>query len=296
MRYARNVRWLGLLALVACNASIGVETDAGMGSSVLSDDMQVPPDMGAPLGPWGAPVPLDYDAVDDDDPSATADMLEVYFDRDNDVWRITRPDASSPWTTPERVDELSSASDETTPKISYDGLTIYVSSNRSGTAGSYDVWVSTRLSRADAWSTPVRVPSLSSSSSDGGATSGDGLAMVLDSNRDGNPDIYITERASVADPWPTPTVIENINTSDSEGNPMLSHDRLMVLFDSNRTGTGKLYFATRTSPTGTFSLAQQIEELSGPGSDTDPWISPDGRTLLFTSDRDGILRIWQSTR
>src|SRR5690606_14910884 len=143
---------------------------------------------------------------------------------DDDVWRITRPNPGSPWSAPERVEELSTDSDETTPKISYDGLTIYLSSNRPGSAGSRDVWVSTRISRQDAWSTPVRVPSLSSSANDGGATSSDGLAMVLDSNRDGNPDLYITERASVTDPWPTPTLLENVNTSESEGNPMLSHD------------------------------------------------------------------------
>jgi hypothetical protein len=54
------------------------------------------------------------------------------------------------------VTELSSPGGDTRPSIRHDGLEIFFQSNRTGSiALSNDLWVATRASTLDAWSTPV---------------------------------------------------------------------------------------------------------------------------------------------
>src|SRR5437588_6606967 len=56
------------------------------------------------------------------------------------------------------VTELSSASNENDPSIRHDGLEIFFHSNRTGSNGTaLDLWVATRASTLDAWSTPVNL-------------------------------------------------------------------------------------------------------------------------------------------
>jgi hypothetical protein len=55
------------------------------------------------------------------------------------------------------VTELSSPLNEAFPSIRHDGLEIFFNSNRTGSIGMGDLWVATRASTADAWSTPVNL-------------------------------------------------------------------------------------------------------------------------------------------
>jgi hypothetical protein len=57
--------------------------------------------------------------------------------------------------------------------------------------------------------------------------------------------------------------------------------------------TADLFVAWRRSTSETFSGAQQpLDDLNTPGDERDPWLTPDGKTLYFTSDRDGFLSIY----
>ena len=58
------------------------------------------------------------------------------------------------------VTELSSVSTENRPSIRRDGLEIFFQSNRMGSIGLGDLWVATRESTLDAWSTPVNLGSI----------------------------------------------------------------------------------------------------------------------------------------
>jgi Tol biopolymer transport system component len=251
-----------------------------------------------PLGPWGAPTPIDITPVADDDPSATGDLLELYFNRANDIYVTTRASTTDPWGTPIPVDELNSTASETTPEVSSDGLTIYFASARTPTLGGNDIWMATRASRTAAWTGLTHVVELSSASADGAATQADARTIVIDTDRAGATmlDIYIATRATPNAAWDTPQPIAPLNTGDNDGNPMLSADKLTIYFDSIRTGDNEVFAATRTSANGAFGAAAPIMELSSANADTDPWISPDSRTMYFTSNRDGTQRLWQTTR
>jgi hypothetical protein len=57
------------------------------------------------------------------------------------------------------VTELSSIANENRPFIRHDGLEIFFQSIRSGSLGASDLWVATRTSTLDPWSTPVNLGS-----------------------------------------------------------------------------------------------------------------------------------------
>ena len=80
-----------------------------------------------------------------------------------------------------------------------DGKEIFFFSTRSGTVGGIDLWTSTRQSVHDAWSEPVNVAALNTTSNEQTPSlSFDGRTLVFASNRPGSVgnDIWITTRTS----------------------------------------------------------------------------------------------------
>jgi hypothetical protein len=100
----------------------------------------------------------------EDDPSLTGDALEIFITSNRAgsvgaaaVWRSTRPNTTSPWTTPVRVAEIDTASAEHSPSISDDGLTLFYASDMPGGLGSSDFWVAKRPDRNSPFGTAVNV-------------------------------------------------------------------------------------------------------------------------------------------
>ena len=88
---------------------------------------------------------------------------------------------------------------DTRTAIRHDGLEIFLTSNRPGGVGSGDLWVSTRATTLDAWSTPVNVGSpVNSIYFDGApALSSDAETLFFYSNRPGGfgaNDLYMSTR------------------------------------------------------------------------------------------------------
>jgi len=282
-----------VLAVCGCSftpGQVGVRDDASRIDDVALDDAAV--DMPAQLPPWGnlrtlVPGP----AVDD--PTLTDDRLELYFNRDNDIYVATRASVSDPFENATVDVPLSTGSVETTPEVSGDGLTMIVASNRSGggACGDQDLWISTRGSRSDPWPTPVHIDALCSAQSDTGATvSPDGRRLVMASHRTGTmglADLYSATRASTSDAWSTPAPLTPLNTTFSDADPILSPDGLTIYFFSTRSGNTDLFFATRTSTSDPFSTPMAIDELNTLGSESDPWVSSDQRVIVF--EQDGAL-------
>jgi WD40-like Beta Propeller Repeat len=88
---------------------------------------------------------------------------------------------------------------DTRTAIRHDGLEIIFTSNRPGSVGSGDLWVSTRATTLDAWSTPVNVgPPVDTTFFDGApALSSDGETLIFYSTRPGGfgaNDLYMSTR------------------------------------------------------------------------------------------------------
>ncbi len=293
------MRVVWLIALGACDARLGGTisslSDAGSDADI-SLDAEL--DGRVPFGPWSAPTPVAITAVADDDPTLTGDQLELYFNRANDIFVTTRATITDAWGPITLVTQLSQANiTDTTPEITYDGLTMFLASNRAPLTGVLDLYVATRASRAATFGTPTKITELTTAQREAAPASGDGLIVVFESNRNGNNDTFLAERPTFAVPFGTPVPVAAVNGISSDGNPMLSADGLELFINSDRSANNELYVATRATTADPFGAPVPIVELNDPAADDqDPWISPDGRTMYFTSDRDGTVRLWQSSR
>ncbi len=246
-----------------------------------------------------------------DNPTLTADLLEIFFTSDRqsgngDVWFATRASPAQPFGAPQPLDAVNTAGFETSAAISADGLTLWFGSDRAGGAGGVDVWMAQRPARGAPWSTPVDVVPLSSPADDIPRPPGQhGLVMPMASARPapGNPagvyQTYLAARATDGAPFAAPAPIAELDYADrSTVDGFLTDDGLTLFFSSSPAADGggdppgDLSVAWRRSTGEPFSVTQPLDDLNSAASERDPWLSPDGRTLYFTSDRSGVLQIY----
>lgn len=71
--------------------------------------------------------------------------------------------------------------------------------------------------------------------------------------------------------------------------PALTEDALEIYFSSETNGSFDIWTSVRTSPAGAWNSSAVVSELSTPGNDLDPDVSPDGLVLYFSSDRPGAV-------
>lgn len=171
------------------------------------------PEESAPdaLGPWQSPVFVT--TLRGDDPTLSADLRELYYDDvSDDIFVMARESTAAAWSSPAPVAALlDTASVESTPELSADGLSLLFSSTRDGGQG-LDVWITTRATRTSGWEGPVALAELASPDDDFSASlSADALVVVL-ARPSGNRDLFIATRTSIADPWSTPMPIVELNT------------------------------------------------------------------------------------
>jgi WD40-like Beta Propeller Repeat len=112
------------------------------------------------------------------------------------VSALTRQGSFAPATL---VAELSTPDADVGPEVGHDGREIYLHSNRPGSFGVFDLWVSTRESVFDAWSEPTNLGVVVNSVFAEGqpAISSDRRTLFFFSNRPGgrgSADLYVTTR------------------------------------------------------------------------------------------------------
>ena len=110
---------------------------------------------------------------------------------DQDIY-VTTMDPDGTFGPATLIAELSTAGVDQMPNVSRDGLEMVFVSDRTGTLGALDVWVTTRSSIADTWSTPVNLgPNVNSALAESRPSlSGDGRRLHF--GRAG--DIWVSSR------------------------------------------------------------------------------------------------------
>jgi hypothetical protein len=290
--------WPLLLALIA-PACVGDKT------VVLGDTRPRPYHFDAPR-----PVAELMADTKSDNPTLTADLLEIVFTTDRvsgntDIWTARRSNPSLPFDPPTAIAELNQGSFETSAAISADGLTLWFGSDRAGGVGLTDIWVSGRATRTAAWSTPVNVVALNTAAEDIPRPPGQhGLVMPLASTLASplNYQTYLSARPGVGSPFGDPALIAELAHDDrSTVDAFLTDDGLTLFYasapnaippDGGSVLTADLYVAWRRSTSEAFSVTQPLDDLNTAADERDPWLTPDGRTLYFTSDRGGVLSIY----
>ena len=226
--------------------------------------------------------------------------------------------ANSEWSAPVNLGPVvNSTSNEQNAVLARDGLSLYFSSNRLGSSGSLDIWVSQRACTdggdpACAWQTPMNLgaPINSAGADFAPNLSRDGHLLFFASNRAGGAtDIFVSQRADPNDDfgWEDPVPLgPGVNTAAGEQAPMYlqnAEDGSANLY-FNRGALAQnqadIYVASVTRDGETLGPAQLVVELSDPSAnDAAVTIRADGRELLFWSSRTGGLGgndLWMSTR
>jgi len=198
--------------------------------------------------------------------------------------------------------------------ISADELSIYFDSGRSGGYGNADLWVATRTTKNDDWSTPSNLGSVvnSSAQDNSPSISADGLSLYFSSNRSGAVggsgwdamDLWVATRETTANDWGAPSNLGPVvNSSDADYMSHISADGLSLYFSSGRpggSGQRDLWVTTRETTNDDWSEPVNLgPTVNTSSNERQMWISSDGLMLLLQSDRpkgSGAVDIYMTTR
>ena len=225
----------------------------------------------------------------------------------------------SEWSAPVNLGPtINSGANNQHPAISRNGLSLYFSSDRAGTFGKLDIWVSQRASLEDAWGTPQNLgPNINTTGNDLAPNfTPDGHWMYFHSDRPGGcgpagtSDLYVSRRKDKTDDFgwePAENLGCVINSIYNDAGPTFFEDEeldvTLLYFTSARPalsggGDFDIYVST-LQPDGTWGTGVFVPELSSPFRDTRTTIRKDGLEMIISSGRPGGIGsedLWVSTR
>ncbi|MBS1914212.1 MAG: PD40 domain-containing protein [Bacteroidetes bacterium] len=204
------------------------------------------------------------------------------------------------------LDALNSQGDDYAPFVTANDRWLYFTSNRSRSADVYrctadgDSWSAPQLLPNDEINSPLDEGSLSApvprqkllfslSDDDLARLSFTDVAVLTASDRThglGDADIQAVVLDSNGSSLHDLRPLHELNSGDWDAQATLSPDGTYIVFASNREGGEggmDLYGATR-NPDGSFSAPVNLgPEINTSGNEVSPFLSPDGRTLFFSS-------------
>ncbi|MEP6741196.1 MAG: hypothetical protein ABJB61_01760 [bacterium] len=273
---------------------------------------------------WLAPVNLGAavnSAFSDQGPSISKNGLSLYFTSNRpggfggfDMYVSQRASVDDPWGAPVNLGAtLNTAFDEGNQAFSRDGHFLFFQSKRPGGLGLIDIWVAQREHVHDDfdWQPAVNLGAGVNSTADDNGPSyfendDEGAPQLyFGSSRAGGlggADIYLSEQLTDGSFGPATPVTE-LSSTANENRPSIRHDGLEIFFQSSRTGSsgpGDLWTATRESTLDVWSTPVNLgNTINSTSIEQNAYLSSDGETLLFSSDRPGGfggLDLYVSTR
>jgi hypothetical protein len=264
---------------------------------------------------YGTPVnlgPLVNTSDREGSPTLSADELSLVFSccgfffppglPDAHLWMATRSSKNGPWEELVRLGpEINSLSgDDYSASLTGDGLELYIGRQPGG--GNFQTWLATRASADSPWTQAERLPSFSTRTGFERVSS-DGLSIFTGGYPEFFPgDIFVRMRESRQDPWGSPVRLpREINTGFGESPGALSDDGLALFFERDHGNTFQSYDMwvsqrdTLSSPWKPAILLPEPVNASR-ANDGGAWLSPDGATLYFQSNRrggQGGFDLWQ---
>ena len=192
------------------------------------------------------------------------------------------------------------------PCFTPDGLSLYYYSFLQG-LGNPTVRMTTRATTEEPWGEAVN---LSSSEIPKGASlnfSADGLSLYFESfalGGHGGADLFVSTRETIDAPWSDPENLgPNVNTSALDMGSTITADGLSIFFQSTRGGgfgAEDIYVCTRATTSDPWGPAENLgANVNSSFVDAQPFVLPDGLTLLFCSDGPdsyGDWDIWMTNR
>ncbi|MEO8705061.1 MAG: hypothetical protein ABI867_33720 [Kofleriaceae bacterium] len=243
----------------------------------------------------GTPAPLVNvnSNTSDRDPFLTADEQTLLFGArgtatTDQIFQATRSSATADFGPPQVVMELSTDDgDESKAVLRGDGLEVFVATTRANGAGLSDLWTSTRLDLQSQFTAFANVPGVNDDDQQHDPElSADGLHLYF-AQSSLPQHIVVAARTSLTADFDTPVTVIDSGVGDAD--PSVSPDERILLFSSNRTGSGfgggNIWYATRNSTTEPFGTPAALPGINGNTNDGDPVMSHDGCRVYFATDR-----------
>jgi len=240
----------------------------------------------------------------DRSPCLDDSQLNVWFARiqvgglgGHDIWTASRPSIGAPWSGLASVPGVSSPADDSGVEVSGDGRTMFLSTNRPGGAGGYDIWMSTRAGAMSPWSAPVPIPEINTPSDERHPSlTGDGLELFYSTG--GNQGTAIMSATRTSPTGTTWTVRLHRDFLGNERPIAVSHDGLRLHYaNDHQLSSLDLYQVFRWSPASTFiSPAWRIiSEANSTSHEEEGDLTDDGFSFYFsriigTTGRSNIYR------
>ncbi len=262
------------------------------------------------LSGWSVPVNLgpmiNSDRVDGG-PTLSEDGLTLFFGSQraggaglNDIWVSQRARPADSWGPPANVGApVNTAWFDQAPSLSRDGHWLFLNSNRTGTFGRNDLWVSHRDNVTDnfGWQTPVNLgPGVNTAFIDQGASyfeNHSGVPLLyFGSNRPGMgaSDIYVSAQLPDGSFGPA-ELVEELSSPYQDQRPVVRFDGLEMFLFSDRPGTlgdYDLWSSSRRSVSDPWTTPVNLgAQVNSDSPDQQGWLASDRRTLYFSSSRPG---------
>jgi hypothetical protein len=189
---------------------------------------------------------------------------------------------------------------DTDPTFTADLTELYFMTTRAN--ASKNIWKSVRADGAAEWGTPTAVAELSSGyQEENPRVSADGLRLWFFTDRDrALGTIWEVTRATTTDPWgplaPVPGL--SVGSGSSNVSAGMNADATLAVLSAAAPGAGgyDLFRFERTSADEPFGAPTLITEVNSASDDFDPYLSPNGLALAFSSNRRGTFDIFLARR
>jgi hypothetical protein len=274
--------------------------------------VQTPSAQAQKYSDWSAPVnlgPAINSAFGDQGPAISKDGLSLYITSNRpaglggfDMYVSQRASVDDLWGSPVNLGPtVNTAFDEGDPAFSRDGHLMFFQSGRPGGFGGVDLWVSYREHTHDDfdWQPAVNLGADANSADD------DQGPSYFENEEDGAPQLYFRSRrpgglggadiyvsAQLANgSFGSALLVTELCSPSNDTFPSIRHDGLEIFFNSNRVGSigaGDLWAATRESTLDAWSTPVNLgSTVNTSFQEQNAYLSSDGKTLFFSSDRPG---------
>jgi Tol biopolymer transport system component len=104
-------------------------------------------------------------------------------------------------------------------------------------------------------------------------------------------------RATGSEPFASLTKLTALSTPGYDGGPWINATGLVLYWHSDGGTSRELYVAERATAADAFGPAMPMADVNSPDNEQDPWVSSDGHTIVFVSNRNtGNYDLYMATR
>jgi len=282
------------------------------------------------FGDWSTPVNVESLNTGSNDEYAvlSRDGLTIYFTSDRpgsqirpdgslglDLWFATRDSVDSRnWNQSQNMGpQINSAADDSLPFLSSNEHILYFFSKRPGGCGQGDIWMTRRRNKHSEWQEPINLGCDLNTSFDETAPAfwedpkTEQAWLFFGSNRTGGIGDYDVYASPLGEDGSAGRgiLVPEFSSPARDTRIFIRKDGLEAFITSNRLGSLgvppslDIWVSTRNTLSDPWSVPTNLENVNSQVDDVAPWLSKDGTTLYFSSNRpggSGMRDIWYTTR